>query len=293
MKIRLLRDKLKNYGKMIQHTMFLICLIGFAMISFPQDGIAEKKPPESEKISLSEALHRISMEYQVFFSYDQEAVQNIEVNYEPDRYENVEHALKELLTGTSLRFKIFDNRYIILYEQSQQAISSLKGMVRHLESVIDDQEEISQARKNGRPIEILKRNSLKHLQPLAFTVSGTVVDQNGETLIGVNIQVKGSNKGTATDIDGRFTLEDIDENAVLVISYIGFQTQEVAVAGKSSLNITMISDSQLLDEVVVVGYGTQKKVNLTGAIESVGAEELVNRPIGNVSHALQGLSPGL
>src|SRR5690625_2245716 len=95
------------------------------------------------------------------------------------------------------------------------------------------------------------------------TVTGVVKDNSGEPLIGVNIQVKNSNKGTSTDFDGAFTLEDIDENAILIISYVGYQTQEVFVAGKHDLEIVMLSDSQVLDEVVVVGYGTQSREELT------------------------------
>src|SRR5699024_11316508 len=97
---------------------------------------------------------------------------------------------------------------------------------------------------------------------VTFSITGKVVDQNDEPLIGVNIQVKGSTKGTATDFDGRFALDDIEEDAVLIISYIGYQTQEVAVAGRSDLTIVLAEDIKTLDEVVVVGYGTQKKANL-------------------------------
>src|SRR5690554_740725 len=173
MKVRLLPDKFKfskhkmsgyfaygHSGVSNLGLLFLLCL-NFCMMP---NLFSHEVIDVPEEIQLAEALTKLSQKYEVFFSYDEKMVRDVEVTYEPDQYRNIEHALKELLTGTSLRFKIFDNRYIILYEQSQQAISSLKGMVRHLESVIDDQEEISQARKNGRPIEILKRNSLKHLQ---------------------------------------------------------------------------------------------------------------------------------
>src|SRR5690625_1491238 len=132
MKIKILREKWKWRWSWSVRSTLVLCLTGFFLISIYAEVVSKEIAPENEKISLTEALYRISIEYQVFFSYDQEAVQDIEVNYEPDRYQNVEHALKELLTGTSLRFKIFDNRYIILYEQNQQAISSLKGMVQHL-----------------------------------------------------------------------------------------------------------------------------------------------------------------
>src|SRR5690625_3714761 len=127
----------------------------------------------------------------------------------------------------------------------------------------------------------------------AVTVVGIVTDQEGEPLLGVNIQVKGSSKGTATDFDGRFTLEDIDENAVLVISYVGYQTREVPVSGKSNLEIVLTSDSQLLDEVVVVGYGTQRKSDLVGAVSNLSDDRLMDRPSFDVGSALIGKVSGM
>src|SRR5690606_38059078 len=118
--------------------------------------------------------------------------------------------------------------------------------------------------------------------------TGRVMDANGEPLIGVNIQIKGTNIGTATDIDGRFSFNDIDDQAVLVLSYIGYTTQEVPVEGRTSLTIIMQEDVQTLDEVVVVGYGSQKKINLTGAVDQIGEEAFENRPMSNISRALQG-----
>ena len=103
----------------------------------------------------------------------------------------------------------------------------------------------------------------------------------------------GTTIGCITDIDGNFTLE-VPENAKLTVSYIGFQTQEVAINGKSSMSIVLKEDTEMLDEVVVVGYGTQKKVNLTGAVASVSMEKtLGDRPISNVAAALQGAVPGI
>lgn len=124
-------------------------------------------------------------------------------------------------------------------------------------------------------------------------VEGVITDQEGAPLIGVNIQVKDSNKGTATDFDGKFVLEDIEEDAILVISYIGYQTQEVVVDGQEQLEIVMISDSQMLDEVVVVGYGTQKKSDLTGAVGTVRAEELQERPASSLNQSLSGRIAGV
>lgn len=124
-------------------------------------------------------------------------------------------------------------------------------------------------------------------------ITGKVVDQEGEPLIGVNILVEGSGTGTSTDFDGNFILNDVDENATLKISYIGYQTMTVEVDGQTELTITMVEDAQTLDEVVVVGYGTQKKANLTGSVDQVSAEVLENRPLVDVSTAVQGVIPNL
>src|SRR5690625_483744 len=266
MKIILLREKRKNWWNWSVQPILILCISGFLLMSIPVCAVSKENSSENEKISLTEALYRISVEYQVFFSYDQEAVQDVVVFYVPDRYENVEHALDRMLTGTSLHYRVFNNRYIILYESHPEAINSLKDMVQHLESVIDKEDKASTPRKNLTVSTLPPRSSVFLVQPLAFSVSGTVTDQEGEPLIGVNIQVKGTDKGTSTDFDGSFSLEDIHENAVLVISYVGYQTQEVAVAGKSSLEIVLAIDAQLLDEVVVVGYGTQSARQVSSAI---------------------------
>ncbi|MDR0756338.1 MAG: TonB-dependent receptor, partial [Tannerella sp.] len=122
-------------------------------------------------------------------------------------------------------------------------------------------------------------------------ITGTVTDVNGEAVIGANILEKGTGNGTVTDVDGNFSLT-VAESAVLQVSFIGYITQEVSAlsarGGGKSLIITLLEDSQALDEVVVVGYGTQKRVNLTGAVAQVRGEVLENRAVTTVSQALQG-----
>ena len=98
-----------------------------------------------------------------------------------------------------------------------------------------------------------------------ITVTGTVVDQTGEPVIGVNVLVKGSTNGTITDIDGKFSLKGVSPNSILTVSYIGYKTETVNLNGKKVLQIILKEDSEMLNEVVVVGYGTQKKVNMSGA----------------------------
>lgn len=124
-------------------------------------------------------------------------------------------------------------------------------------------------------------------------LSGTVRAENGESIIGANIKIEGTSIGTITDFNGNFELE-VPENAIITVSYIGYNTQEFSAAGKSSLNIILKEDTEILDEVVVVGYGVQKKVNLTGAVASVQFDDKVtSRSLTNSSSALAGMVPGL
>lgn len=124
-------------------------------------------------------------------------------------------------------------------------------------------------------------------------IKGVVTDQHGEPLIGCNIVVVGSQKGVITDIDGRFSLDVPAEAKQLKISYIGYQDQVVDINERTNVKIILKEDDNALDEVVVVGYGTQKKATLTGAVEQVSSKALESRAITNVGLALQGQTPGL
>lgn len=125
------------------------------------------------------------------------------------------------------------------------------------------------------------------------SVSGLVTDVNGDPMIGVTVMVKGTSNGTATDVDGRYSLSHVSENAQLVFSYIGCVPQTITVKGKSVINVEMVDDTESLDELVVVGYGTQKKSDVTGAVTHVGEAELQTRPVANAFEALQGKAAGV
>ena len=119
------------------------------------------------------------------------------------------------------------------------------------------------------------------------TITGVVMDSQ-ESIIGANVMVKGTTNGTITDFEGKFTLSNVPEGAILQISYIGYQSMEIKVGNQTSFTIKLKEDSQALDEVVVVGYGSQKKVNLTGSVGTVDAKVLQSRPITSSTSALQG-----
>ena len=217
---------------------------------------------------LPEIFNMIEQQSSFHFAYNPDQVKGYKasVNYESI---SVLDALKLILKDTHLTYTSIKDKILI----TKASISGL-----------------SQLRSEKAVPYLFTWKSLKSFE---MNVTGKVMDTNGEPLIGVNLQVKGTDKGTTTDFDGRFSLNDLDDQAVLVVSYIGYKTQEVNVEGQTSLTIIMQEDVQTLDEVVVVGYGTQKKVNVTGAISSIKTEDIDNIPMANLSNGLAGRAPGV
>lgn len=125
-----------------------------------------------------------------------------------------------------------------------------------------------------------------------INVCGTVYDDTGETLIGAAVQVKGTSVGTITDSEGNFCIQT-PQKATLTFSYVGYKTKDVVVNGNKKLNVTLQSDSEILDEVVVIAYGAQKKVTITGAVSNVGGSELLKSPTASLGNALSGKLPGV
>lgn len=126
-----------------------------------------------------------------------------------------------------------------------------------------------------------------------LNVTGNVKDATGETIIGASVLVKGTTNGTITDFDGNFSLSDVDQGSVIEVSYIGYTTQSITVKDASPLKVILKEDAETLEEVVVVGYGVQKKANLTGAVTSMKSDELIKSRAANATTALVGQMPGL
>ena len=214
------------------------------------------------RTTVGEVIQSISRQTGYEFSYDEsllnKQIDKVSVNVKNVRIENV---LSKVFRDTGISFKIVDNR-IFLKDETVRTISYVK---------LDNQQQ------RGK------------------SITGVVVDNSGTPIIGANVVVKGKNGvGTITDIDGKFTLTDIADGTTLLISYIGYTEQAVAVSKDAkSLKVTLHEDTQKLDEVVVVGYGTQKKVNMTGSISNVKADELTSIATPNLSNTLAGRAPGL
>ncbi|WP_436414096.1 TonB-dependent receptor [Petrimonas sp.] len=197
------------------------------------------------------------------FSYDAEILSEKLANVSVDvKNERIETILTHIFEKSNISFRVLNNRVFL---------------------------------KNNKVVENTVQAEPRTAQQQGRTVTGTIIDVNGEPVIGATVVVQDDpGRGTVTDIDGNYSLTNVPENATLVISYVGMRTQNIPLAGRSSVNITLAEDTELLEEVVVVGYGTLKKANLTGATTSVNMEDVLgDRPVVNTATALRGTVPGL
>src|SRR5690606_14726428 len=224
---------------------------------------------------LLQVIRDIGSRYDVHFTYDRDIVEDVEVvDYTPESYANVDEALSKVLAGTNLKYVMLEMKYVIIYQDDAKGMRSLEQMIEVLEKILDQKNE---ERKVARLDLLPSSTPLSGIQlekhRMVLNVTGEVKDQAGEPLTGVNVLVQGTNVGTATDIDGRFELQDVNENDTLIFSYVGYQTLEVPLNGRSNITVTMMEDLQTLDEVVVIGYGTMRKSDLTGSVVSVRSDE--------------------
>lgn len=204
-----------------------------------------------------------------------------------DRMERMNELGKE--TGQSVSYNMSE-----LENKSTPALTpTTNNMEEWLHKSLENTEYTYEKKSNNRYL-VVKKGVFPGSQQVEQTreVHGTVVDAQGTPLIGVNVVQKGTAKGTITDVDGHYSFQ-ATPNSTLVFTYIGFSEQQIVWDGKNPLNVTLIEDTELLDEVVVVGYGTSKKLNLTGAVEQVTSEVFENRPITNMSQGLVGVIPNL
>ncbi len=234
---------------------------------------------------LSQAISKIEQmtEYHVFYNSKLVDVsQKITVQI---HNASLEEALDHLFANKEIDYLLIKN-LIVLFKRGDPDAE------KWLETILDEEPAAKKDLSENRVIPLLKKDKIT-LQPIRPTLSGAVKDQSGEPLIGVNVLVKGTNKGTSTDFEGRFTLEEVDEQAILVISYIGYQTQEIKIGGKTEIEVTLLEDSQTLDEVVVVGYGTQKKSDLTGSVVRADIDAMAESPNTSIMESLRGNVAGL
>src|SRR5690606_35667058 len=268
----------------------LLCWVLLIIYQVP----AQSNVPGVEKILLEEAFQKIGNQFGVFFNYDQEMVSEMRVDYEAGQYDNVDEALSFIFGQTDLKYQIFDKRYVAVYRDTDEGVESIKKMIDHFQGIVDRKESVN-ARKTTA-VHRLETYSVQEVynKRLVLNVSGIVTDQQGEPLIGVNILVKGSGKGTTTDFEGQFTLDDVDDRDVLIISYLGYETQEVSIEGRTSLDIILQENAQTLDEIVVTALGIEREKKALGySVTEVLGSELARASTVNPITALQGKVAGV
>lgn len=231
----------------------------------------------AESASVKEVLETLEAQTSFRFFYNHKAMSDSEkVTLSLDNV-SLESALRELSNQAQLVFKIRGDQIVV---RRKPAAPVLSMFARSSPSI--SQEDIDRMLLAARKVEIVDQ-----------TVTGQVVDEANKPMPGVNVIVKGATTGTSTDVDGRFTLTVADGNVVLVFSFIGYQSQEIQVGSQTTINVAMQPDVSTLSEIVVVGYGTQRRASVTGAVASVDAKEITALPVPSVQSALQGRVAGV
>jgi TonB-linked SusC/RagA family outer membrane protein len=205
------------------------------------------------KEALAERINKISKDTGATISFDAKPIQGL---YVPSLHSNgnVEDALDKTLSNTNWTYKkVSNNSYVVIPRKPA-----------------------SNAKPKGQ-----------------LSVSGIVLDENGEALIGATVEVKNEKRGTLTNENGQYTLSGISGSAILLFRYIGFETKEVPIEGKQTMNVTLEESEKTLSEVIVIGYGVARKKDLTGSISSLDGTEITNRQNTQISSALQGVLPGV
>ena len=212
--------------------------------------------------------------FDVDFIYESRILPGVRLVMDVEKYKTVEEFLDELLKPYNLKYKKVLAKAYVIYSSSAE--------LKRLISAMDQ--------SGGLGSEDLVHSGQG---VMSIPVTGRIVDGKGVPLEGVSISVKGSSKGTLTDQNGRFKIQVDNENAVLVFSLIGYETKEVTVNSRSDLQLTMTVQTASLNDVIVVGYGTQKKSAVTGAISQVKSSDLQDQPVQRIEDALQGRTTGV
>ena len=198
---------------------------------------------------------------------------------------SLREVVEEIERQTDFRFLFRDNTI----DSKEHITINKEGTVEEiLQELFKDENVEYQLLENNLVVISTKSESRQQK-----TISGKVTDASGAPLPGVTLTIKGTTQGTITGADGGFSLSNISSNATLVFSFVGMKTQEIKAEDKSSVNVTLIEDAIGIEEIVAVGYGTQKKINLTGSVATVSSEKLTTAPVASTTNALTGRLPGL
>lgn len=245
---------------------------------------------DGKKNSLNQSLHDLERSFGVSIAYKDEWVEDRVVPGDISDFKSIEDALKELLQGTGLYYEKAGDGFYVIYERVENLRNRESGgsMLAQLPPLVSPAE---------LPVPVVGNDiSLPPALKVApeFVVSGTVKDENNNAFPGVNILIKGTSNGTSTDVNGRYSLDVENGDAILVFSFVGYTTQEIAVGGRTIIDIAMAPDIKALEEVVVTALGIEKSTKSLGyATTKVNSDELVLNRTPNLMNSLQGKIAGV
>lgn len=249
--------RLRKIWMIMKLTMVLLFLAITQMMASEVYSQITKMTLQLTDVSVKDVLNRIEENSEFFFLYNSKLVDvNRKVNVD-EKNQKIDAILNDLFRDTEVAYTVVDKQ-IVLTNKADQA-----GFVQQ------------SSQQQGKK------------------VKGKVTDQNGASLTGVTVAVQGTTIGVFTDADGNYSLSNIPEKSILKFSFVGMKTQEMAVGNNETINVTLVDETLGLDEVVVVGYGTKRKVTLTGAVVSATGEELKSNPSTSVTNTLSNMLPGV
>ncbi len=252
----------------------LVMLFCTAFFSAPAVVTAQQSATIS--LSIPQALKKITKTFGTEFIYDGELLRDIKTSYDLDNIRN--KSLEEVLKGV-----LYPNGFLFVYLKENYYTIVPKDRVG---------EAYAKSMNSANTANISNTNTTANQAPQSRNISGTVVNSSGSPLDGVSITAKNAGTGTTTNPNGYFTIL-VNDNDVLVISSIGYIQQEIKIDNQDNIKITLEGQQKILDEVVVVGYGTQKRSDITGSVTSVPKDRLSNLPVTNILQAIEGSVAGL
>lgn len=269
------------------------CCLCLALLTFAQETSAQeilyanakkRTAPSLEQRALRDVLKDIQVHFKISFVYESALIEGKAISGTITYKNNVEKTLNAVLTPIGLKYKKINKSTYSILSAAQSAL--LASTATNSSSF--DTSALSGSLGGTNEV----ANDISPVTP-EILVSGRVMDEQANPIPGANILIKGTTLGTSTDSDGKFAINVPDPSSVLVISFIGYLSKEIQVGAQTEISVVLVSDIKQLSEVVVVGYGTQKKASVTGAISSVSAKEITAQPVVNVSQALQGRIAGV
>jgi hypothetical protein len=251
---------MKSFFPHRNHVVLVILLATISFDLYPQTfadrkEVVHTKPVRPSTMALRDALLKIKNHYRVDILFEEKLLEGLTTNDSLlDLTSPVEKIMQGILSTTGLHFqKMKEDAYVIIRETPQST----------------DRPDVNQEAQGNGLTGIDLQDHAEGEAKDALMITGRVTDEKGVGMPGVNVLIKGTSTGTATDNNGDYRLNDVDENGTLLFSFIGYVTQEVPVNNRSAINIVLAPDLNALQEVVVVGYGTQEKKDVTGSVATI------------------------